>query len=142
MSDVLTLAHTHYTGIESHDVELALSPFAADVSVELPSGPLEGVEALRAVVQGFITAFPDLKLSVRNSWEVDRAVIVEVDFHGTHTGPLPTAQGDVGPTGRTLSFPLVDIFVTGDDGKVVEHRVYWDNASFLAQLGLMPDTEA
>ena len=40
--------------------------------------------------------------------------------------------------GRAFSFPYVDI-VTARDGKVVSHRVYWDNVTFLAQLGLMPE---
>jgi hypothetical protein len=32
----------------------------------------------------------------------------------------------------------VDIF-QARDGKFVSHRIYWDNATFLAQLGLMPE---
>ncbi|MGM7648422.1 ester cyclase [Nocardia sp. JW2] len=63
--------------------------------------------------------------------------IAEIVFTGVQTGPLPTAEGEVPPSGRTVTFPLIDTF-TLRDGKVAEHRVYWDNVSFLTQLGLMP----
>ena len=42
------------------------------------------------------------------------------------------------PTGRAFTLPYVDIF-QARDGKFVSHRIYWDNAAFLAQLGLLPE---
>ncbi|RMI28809.1 ester cyclase [Nocardia stercoris] len=137
MSELLELVDTHYRGLESGDLELAASPFTADVATEFPSGPMEGIEALRGLIQAFITAFPDLKLARRNVWVSGDSAVAEVTFSGTHTGPLVTPEGEVPPTGKSVTFPLIDIF-TARDGKVVEHRGYWDNALFLSQLGLLP----
>ena len=40
-------------------------------------------------------------------------------------------------TGHSFSLPYVDIF-QARDGKFVSHRMYWDNAMFPAQLGVLP----
>ena len=42
-------------------------------------------------------------------------------------------------TGRPFSFPYVDILRARGD-EFVEHRLYWDNVTFMTQLGLMPAT--
>ncbi|WP_062997083.1 ester cyclase [Nocardia mikamii] len=118
-------------------MELAASPFSEDVACEFPSGPLSGIGELRGMIQTFITAFPDLTIAVRNIWHDGDGAVAEVSFSGTHHGPLATRQGEVPPTGRAMQFPLVDTFAV-EDGKVVEHRGYWANASFLTQLGLLP----
>ncbi|MDR7166963.1 steroid delta-isomerase-like uncharacterized protein [Nocardia kruczakiae] len=138
MSELLRgFIEAHYQGLNTGDVELAASPFSDDVACEFPSGPLAGIGELRGMIQTFITAFPDLTITVRNIWHDGDGAVAEVSFSGTHTGPLATPQGEVPPTGRAVRFPLVDTFAV-KDGKVVEHRGYWDNAAFLTQLGLLP----
>ncbi|MCX4095565.1 ester cyclase [Nocardia sp. alder85J] len=137
MTELLDLVDAHYRGLETGDLELAASPFAETVASEFPAGPMVGIEALRGLIQAFITAFPDLKLARRNVWVSGDSAVAEVTFSGTHTGPLATPDGTVPPTGKAVTFPLIDIF-TLRDGKVVEHRGYWDNALFLTQLGLLP----
>ena len=130
------LVDTHYRGLEAGDLDLAASPFADDVATEFPSGPMQGVDALRGLIQVFITAFPDMKLTRRNTWESGDTAVAELTFSGTHTGPLGTPDGEVPPSGKPLTFGLIDTF-TVRDGKIVEHRGYWDNVTFLSQLGLL-----
>ncbi|MFG3618691.1 ester cyclase [Nocardia sp. NPDC047654] len=137
MSDLLDLVNVHYAGLEGGDLDLAASPFTEDVAAQFPSGPLTGIEALRGMIGAFITAFPGMKIERRNTWVDGDTAIAEIVFTGVQTGPLATADGEVPPSGRTVTFPLIDTF-TLRDGKVGEHRVYWDNVSFLTQLGLMP----
>lgn len=137
MSDLLALVDTHYEGLEAGDLDLAASPFTDDVAAEFPAGPQSGIDALRGTIGAFITAFPGMKITRRNTWVDGDTAIAEIVFTATHSGPLATPGGDVPPTGNTVTFPLIDTF-TLRDGKVAEHRVYWDNVSFLTQLGLMP----
>jgi hypothetical protein len=63
---LIDLVHTHYRGLEAGDIDLAASPFAADVISEFPTVPLDGIDALRGLIQAFITAFPDMKIDRRN----------------------------------------------------------------------------
>ncbi len=138
MSTLLDLMHSHYRGLETGDLEVATAPFANDVVTETPSGVVEGIEGFRGLAQAFVTAVPDMKLAIRNTWEVDDTIIVEGDYSGTQSGPLATPDGsEIPATGRSFSFPYVDI-LRARDGLFVEHRLYWDNAAFLTQLGLLP----
>jgi carboxymethylenebutenolidase len=50
--------------------------------------------------------------------------------------PSIAATG-VKPTGRRVEIPLV-AFVRFVDGKVAHEHIYWDQASVLKQIGLLP----
>jgi ketosteroid isomerase-like protein len=53
---------------------------------------------------------------------------------GTQTGDLVTPQGTLPASGNRLDLPYADYFRVAD-GRIVEHRVYRDQAGMLAQLG-------
>ncbi len=126
----------HNRGLHERDFDLFASIFDDNVAVELPGSSFSGVEALKGVLGVFTTAFPDIKLTPRQVYGDGDAVSVEQVFTGTHDGPLATPDGEVPPTGKPVTFDMIDTFVLRD-GKVVEHRVYYDNYSFLSQLGLL-----
>ena len=138
MSNLLELVDAHYRGLEAGDYELAMSPFADDVAAEFPTGPLTGRDALGGLVQAYITAFPGMTITRRNIWQDGDTAVAEIVFSGTQNGPMATPAGELPASGRAVTFPLVDTF-TMRDGKVAEHRVYWDNLSFMTQLGLVPE---
>jgi steroid delta-isomerase-like uncharacterized protein len=131
------LVQDHYDGLNAGDADLAISCFARDVTASFPSGPAKGTAELRPVIDGFLTAFPGMTVTVRKHWAQGNGFVAEVEFKGIQNGPLATPDGDVPPSGRDVAFTLIDVFV-GDSNGITEHRVYWDNASFLAQLGLLP----
>lgn len=88
----------------------------------------------------YLTAFPDGRFDVRHSHEAGDTIIVEGVYRGTQTGPLEGPGGTIPPTGRELAVPYCDVLRVRD-GKLVEHRVYWDQATFMAQLGLAPEQQ-
>ncbi len=55
-------------------------------------------------------------------------------IEGTHNGPLPTPAGVLEPTGRTVSFDVLEILEFDGDGLVREHREYMDPSVIMAQL--------
>jgi hypothetical protein len=67
----------------------------------------------------------------------DDAAATEVTFTGTHTGPLPTPNGPVPPTGRRVSLRSVSILRV-EAGLVASERVYLDQLELVTQLGLAP----
>ena len=138
MGTLLDLIHTHYRGLETGDLDLSESVHAEDVVTEMPFGIIEGLAGYRALGEAFVRAVPDMKLTIRNSWEVGDTIIVEGTYSGTQTGPLATPDAEIPASGRAFSFPYVDVYVARD-GKFVEHRGYWDNVTFMTQLGLMPE---
>jgi steroid delta-isomerase-like uncharacterized protein len=137
MGDLQRLVRIHYEGVNSGDMDTAVSVFADDCVNTSPYGTLHGTEALRQMGEAFAAAAPDNRLEAHHTWEDGDTVVVEGLYTGTHTGPLAGPSGVIPATGRSFSLPYVDIF-QARDGRFVSHRIYWDNAAFLAQLGLLP----
>jgi len=55
---------------------------------------------------------------------------------GTFTKPMPLGNGKFAqPTGKKFSLPMAT-FGVWKDGVMVEEYLYWDNQSFMKQLGL------
>jgi carboxymethylenebutenolidase len=69
---------------------------------------------------------------------VDR-VVDEMVFEFTHTSKMDWMLPGVEPTGKHVKVALV-VIVHFRDGKLAHEHIYWDQASVLAQLGLI-DTQ-
>ena len=102
-----------------------------------PSGTYNGIEAFLAYVQGYVTAAPDSKISLRHIVETGDVVLCEGEFTGTNTGPLASPQGTMPATGKRFVLKFADVFEVKND-KIAKHRTYYDQMAFLGQLGLLP----
>jgi steroid delta-isomerase-like uncharacterized protein len=81
-------------------------------------------------------AFPDITWKV-SRFGVDaerRTVYLEWHAFATHEGPYHGLP----PTGRSVEVDGCIVFTLASDGKIVSDIGYWDVASMLRQLGLMP----
>ena len=79
---------------------------------------------------------PDTSMTpVSRTIGVDR-VVDEMVFEFTHTIKMDWMLPGVAPTGRQVKIPLV-VIVHFRDGKLAHEHIYWDQASVLAQLGLI-----
>lgn len=141
MSPLIDLVKQHYANMSSGDLDRDRELMSPDVVTVDPSGTIRGVDAFIEHERGFATAFPDARAELVRGIESGELVMAEGVFSGTHSGPLASPQGEVPPTGRTLRLEFADVFVVRD-GLIVEHHIYYDQVSFLAQLGLMPDPGA
>jgi carboxymethylenebutenolidase len=63
-------------------------------------------------------------------------LVDEVVVSFTHDSDVPAILPGVEPTGRKVVIPFV-VVVGFEDGKVAFERIYWDQASVLAQVGLL-----
>jgi carboxymethylenebutenolidase len=70
---------------------------------------------------------------------VDR-IVDEMVFEFTHTIKMDWMLPGVEPTGKHVRVALV-VIVHFRDGKLAHEHIYWDQASVLAQLGLIDETE-
>ncbi len=102
---------------------------------------LRGPEQIGAYMQGLLTAFPDMRITVRKLVADGDSVAAEVRFTGTHSGPMHMPTGEVPPTGRTIDVEAAD-FITVENGLVTSWRVYLDSMIFMRQLGLLPQPAA
>ena len=123
----------------AHDVERALAVFPDNVVWQDAGSPQAmNKDGIRQYLQGWFSAFPDIKITVTNRVVTEDYVAAELDFTGTNTGDLQLAPGAAIPaTGRTVHGKGT-YFVRFQDGKPVEVRSYPDLAGMMMQLGLMP----
>jgi carboxymethylenebutenolidase len=63
-------------------------------------------------------------------------VIDELIVSFTHDVEMPAMLPGVAPTGRKVELPHV-VVMGITDGKVAYEHIYWDQASLLAQVGLL-----
>jgi carboxymethylenebutenolidase len=85
----------------------------------------------------FIKHWPeDLAIELVSRTVGDERVIDEVILSFTHDCPMPAILPGVAPTSRKVVIPFV-VVVGFEGGKVHFERIYWDQASVLAQVGLI-----
>ncbi len=131
------------SAINEHDIDRYLSHVADDIVVinlKNPE-PERGKTAYRQFFEGAFAAFPDYAIVVKNRTVTEDTIVGEINFGGTHDGPLELGPGQtLPPTGRKIS--VEGIYVnTVRDGKVVESRQYPNLLGLMAQLGLMGTPE-
>ncbi|HVN28074.1 MAG TPA: nuclear transport factor 2 family protein [Candidatus Binataceae bacterium] len=63
-------------------------------------------------------------------------IVDEMIFQFTHSIEMDWMLPGIAPTGKPVKVPLVAI-VKFRDGKVAHEHIYWDQASVLAQIGLL-----
>jgi carboxymethylenebutenolidase len=70
----------------------------------------------------------------------ENQLVDEVMISFTHDCEIPALLPGVAPTGKRVTIPFV-VVVGFEDGKVAHEHIYWDQASMLAQIGLLDKTK-
>jgi steroid delta-isomerase-like uncharacterized protein len=89
---------------------------------------------LRAAVQRYVSAFPDLRFYQDNSVYQRGRLAVSWTATGTHRGHLM----NIPPTGRSILIRGITL-LTIRQGKVAHAYTMWDVAGLLRSIGLLPE---
>jgi steroid delta-isomerase-like uncharacterized protein len=95
--------------------------------------PIAGPEGLKRNVEGYRTAFPDVRLTIDDEIAEGDLVVTRWTGRGTHQAELfgiPATGKQATVTGMTI-----DRIV---DGRIVESWTNWDTLGLLQQLGAFP----
>src|SRR6266496_6730392 len=79
---------------------------------------------------------PDTEMTPVSQTIGENQIVDEMIFKFTHTIPMDWMLPGISPTGKRVEVPLVAI-VRFRDGKLAHEHIYWDQASVLAQIGLI-----
>ena len=123
------------------DVEATLATMVEDASVNhvpINSGG-RGKGELRAFYRDvFIGSWPDdLEMTTKNRVFGDDQMIEEDHLRFTHKNRMEWFLPGVPPTNRVVDVDFV-LVVQFRDGKLAAERIYWDHATVLRQVGLIP----
>jgi len=127
-----------FRGLDDHDYRAFTDLHAEACTYRMNFDTYQGREAMRAMIQGWFAAFPDLRHEVLDYVEDgDRAAWV-VRISGTHTAPMQTPQGAVPATGKRIDFRAADLAHFDSAGKATSWNIYFDMLQVLEQLGIAP----
>lgn len=112
-------------------VDAFVAPNVIDHS--LPPGAPGEIEGVRQTIAMFLTAFPDLHLTLEDIIAEGDKVVVRWTMRGTHQG----ASLGMPPTGKQFTLPGISL-VRLDGGMAAETWVSYDQLVMLQQLGLAP----
>ena len=129
-----------YAGFTAGDFDRAFRIFAEDVVTVEPSlGRSAFLGEWRAYDEAFKAACPDASFVLHSTVEQGDRIAAEGSFRGAFTAPLRTPLRELQPTGCSFDVAFADFF-RFRGGKVVEHKVYYDQVAFGVQLGIIPPT--
>lgn len=120
---------TRYTAAWcSQNAASVASFFAEDGTLYVNGAPSAGREAITAVVQGFMTAFPDMVLLMDDLEILKEQAIYHWTFIGTNTGP--------GGTGNAVHFSGYEEWTFGSEGLIEHSMGHFDAEDYQRQLGV------
>lgn len=90
-----------------------------------------------AALEGWVTAFPDVRGRVLSALRDGERLCAEIQWEGTHTGPLETPSGTLPASGNRTSTRAVQLF-TIRDGRIVDIVHYLDLMTLLTQITTVP----
>jgi steroid delta-isomerase-like uncharacterized protein len=121
----------HVAAENAHDILATLRSFHRPAYTVIPFGAdFVGGEAVAQLIGGLMAGFPDFHAEVLKLRHSDDAVIAEIRMTGTQTGPW----AGMPPSGKSMDVPTCCIFEFDGD-KLVNEKVYFDNATMMRQLG-------
>ena len=124
------VVRAHVAAENAGDVEAALKTFHRPRYHVLPMAAVsEGEEAVRQLVGGLLTAFPDFNVQIRKLHHADDAVILEGVMSGTHRSDFAGIEA----RGFRMEVPLACVFDFEGAG-LINESVYFDFATLQNQL--------
>jgi steroid delta-isomerase-like uncharacterized protein len=140
--EIIALDDEGMAAWDGHDPEGFVALFADDFTYTDDSvpQPLRSKDEVRAYMQAWYAAFPDMHARETNRVVGDDSLAAEIEFTGTNTGPVAMGGQEMPATGRTVTGHGT-YFAKAKDGRITEFHAHPDIAGMMAQLGLMPASQ-
>ena len=132
-----TLAERMIDLIDGKDFTSLPGVLTADCVFAHPAATVRGRDAVAEFLRVMGEPFPGSRHDLSSVIPAGDTVILEGTWTGTQERPLTTPQGELPPSGRTVSVPFAAL------ARIRGHRiesvhVYCDQLAFMTQLGLVP----
>lgn len=99
-----------------------------------PDGVARGHDGLEQFIRAVVSGFPDFQVTILDMLSIEDRVMYEAEMSMTHEGEF----NEIPPTGEKAELRYMGK-INVADGKVQEHRVYFDQQELFEQLGLTDD---
>ena len=138
-TDLATFADVITQAWNSHDMENVLRFYSSHYVGEDVGQAflLRGQEGVRAMLENYWQAFPDLEFTVTDTVIQDSRMAIVWMAEGTHQGTIMS----IPQTGHRVKVSGVSI-IDVEDGLVVRGQYIWDLAGMLRHMGLLPELQS
>ncbi|MEX2529703.1 MAG: ester cyclase [Gemmatimonadota bacterium] len=129
--DLQEFALRYTAAWSSQDPGRVAAFYAEQGSLAINGGePSVGREAVAEAARGFMTAFPDMEVTMDSLLVEGAAPEYDWTLTGTNTGPRGT--------GRAVRISGYEVWTMGNDGLITESRGHFDEAEYQRQLAHGP----
>jgi steroid delta-isomerase-like uncharacterized protein len=137
--EIAALCERQAEAWNAHDPAAVAAFFAEDATLHDAGGEtVSGRDAIATRAQMYMDAFPDLRMDIQ-SIEVDGNTFTwEWRASGTNSGSL----AGMPPTNKSVLIEGCDVGKVNPNGLIGSEIDYWNEASMMRQLGLMPEPAA
>jgi steroid delta-isomerase-like uncharacterized protein len=126
-TELTDFANRYAAAWSSQDPASLAAFYTEDGSLTVNAGaPAVGRAAITTTAQGFMTAFPDMVVKLKEASQEDRHAIFRWVWIGTNTGP--------GGTGKQVRLEGYEEWTLGADGLIAESKGHYDEAEYARQL--------
>jgi steroid delta-isomerase-like uncharacterized protein len=115
-------------------VDDVLDPDFVRYDPYIESGEVRGAQTVKANIEWFRNAFPDLSCTVEEQVAEGDKVVSRWTVRGTHRGDFFGVAG----TGNRVEFTGMQIDRFDESGKIVEERAEFDLLGAMRQMGAVP----
>ena len=131
--EVRAFVQEYFDAWEGTDENKILAYYSDDVVIQLPTGRLEGKQAVRDnFVRPFIAGFPGNVHSIQNLAHARNLVAVEWNFEAVHSGPF----GNIAATGKQVLVPGCSFYEYDLGTRTIPAgRIYFDPGTLFRQIG-------
>lgn len=138
MADLVTQYRKYLAAFNAQDHDTIDTLVADQLDFRISGGVKVTTRGeLRAENERWLRAFPDGKARVDELIVSGNTVYARGASSGTHTGPLETSLGEIGPTGRKVTEAWLEIARYEGDLYTGGELIY-DRMGVAEQLGLLP----
>jgi len=141
---MVALFQRHVDAELAGDLDTTMATMTDDPHLNHVSSMAGGVgrEGVRAFYRDHLVGRffpPDVKMTNVSRTIGQDQVVEELVISFTHTTAVDWILPGVAPTGKPVEVAVV-VIVAFKDGKIAHEHIYWDQASVLAQIGLLDPT--
>ena len=108
---------------------------ADSVYTDHPRGlSVKGPDEFKAWLQGWVGAMSDARITEARYLDAGETSVACFVGRGTNDGPM----GPFPASGKVIGFDLCELLTCDADGNVTAGELYYDQATILTQMGVMP----
>ena len=130
-----------FDGFNSHNLDATVQYLSDSVKTTDPTAEVLNKEQSRLYNKRFIDAFPDLHFDLKDIVAQGYLVAISWVAKGTHKAPLQNPMGDPIPATNKYVQVYGSTVCEVRDNMIVRQEIYWDQLTFLTQLGILNPQE-